>query len=88
MREELPLGFLSQIGQYTGTNEKAKDMAKQLAKRLRDLADAVENKPEMVQRATDLMSFDFMISRMPPNEDQIPQQGSQNVCFPLHNVCR
>lgn len=44
------------------------DVAKLLAAGLRDLADKVEQQPELVSRAADLMSIDFMDSRAPPAE--------------------
>ena len=44
------------------------DIAKALAVGLRMLADEVEGQPELLSRAADLMSMDFMNSRAPPAE--------------------
>lgn len=42
------------------------DVSKALAAGLRMLADEVEGQPELLSRAADLMSMDFMNSRAPP----------------------
>ena len=42
------------------------DVGKRLAAGLRNLADLVEQQPELVSRAADLMSMDFTNSRAPP----------------------
>ncbi len=43
-------------------------LAQQVAAGLRELADKVEAQPELISKAADLMSLDFMDSRAPPSE--------------------
>jgi len=74
LREELPFGFLSSVGEFTGTADGSKMVATELAKKLRDLADAVEQRVEIVQAAADTMAYDFLTSRMPPMADCSPPQ--------------
>lgn len=54
------------------------DVAKRLAAGLRDLADKVEQQPELVSRAADLMSMDFMNSRAPPAKVSSHVSGQQS----------
>ena len=44
----------------------ADSIQQQLAAGLRALADRVETQPELISKAADLMSVDFMSSRAPP----------------------
>lgn len=43
-------------------------LAQKLAAGLRELADKVEAQPELLSKAADLMSLDFMDNRAPPSE--------------------
>lgn len=61
------------------------DVAKLMAEGLRDLADKIEQQPQLLSRAADLMSMDFMDSRAPPaavrpqNEHTLPFRSSLRV---------
>ena len=45
-----------------------KSLSHELAAGLRQLADRIEAQPEMISKAADLMSQDFMDNRAPPAE--------------------
>ncbi len=45
-----------------------KNLAQQLAAGLRELADKVEAQPDLISKAADLMSLDFVDNRAPPDE--------------------
>ena len=75
MREELPFGFLSHTGCYTGDQKSSRTAARELAKRLRDLADSVEKNTEILKRTVDTMAYGFITSRMAPKDEDLPKQG-------------
>lgn len=70
------MGFLSDVGQFVENVNGSQSVAAELAKRLRDLADAIEHRVEIVQSAADTMAYDFITSRMPPRDNSIPLQGT------------
>ena len=82
MRQGLPLGFLSRVGKFTGNEECCHAVARDLAQRLRDLAAAVEAKPEIVQSAADVMAYTFMAHRMPPSDDLLSPSGTHIHALP------
>ncbi len=51
-----------------GDDASGQNLAQQVAAGLRELADKVEAQPELISKAADLMSLDFMDSRAPPSE--------------------
>jgi len=51
-----------------GDDASGQSLAQQVAAGLRELADKVEAQPELISKASDLMSLDFMDSRAPPSE--------------------
>ncbi|KAA6418069.1 MAG: bifunctional lysine-specific demethylase and histidyl-hydroxylase NO66-like [Trebouxia sp. A1-2] len=51
-----------------GDDASGQSLAQQVAAGLRELADKVEAQPELISKAADLMSLDFMDSRAPPSE--------------------
>ncbi len=51
-----------------GGDASGQSLAQQVAAGLRELADKVEAQPELISKAADLMSLDFMDSRAPPSE--------------------
>lgn len=67
-------------GQHTDSEDHSRQQRLKLAAGLRDLADRVEQQPELMSRAADLMSQDFMDNRAPP-----PQVGLlHHVLHMLH----
>ena len=81
MREELPFGFLYQTGCYTGDQKSSHAAARELAWRLRDLADSIEKNTEIVKRTVDVMAYGFTTSRMAPRDDDFPNQGMPFVIW-------
>ncbi len=51
-----------------GDDASGQSLTQQVAAGLRELADKVEAQPELISKAADLMSLDFMDSRAPPSE--------------------
>jgi len=76
------MNFLSAAGKFTGNSETSRTAAADLARRIRELADWIEAKPEIVDSAADILGFQFITSRMPPDDELLPLNGP-----PLH-VCR
>ena len=58
-----------------------KSLSQKLASGLRDFADRVDAQPELVSRAADLMSLDFMENRAPP-----PGQVGGCLCCTLLQI--
>ncbi|BDA49680.1 Ribosomal oxygenase 2 [Coccomyxa sp. Obi] len=90
LRRGLPIGFLYQHGlqhdtagvlqrgarkQSSGSKVEATSAAASLAQGLRKLADAVERDPALLSMAADSMAVDFMASRLPPKEGNLPDVG-------------
>ncbi|KAL0045819.1 hypothetical protein WJX82_005646 [Trebouxia sp. C0006] len=60
-----------------GDDASGQSLAQQVAAGLRELADKVEAQPELISKASDLMSLDFMDSRAPPSEASLVDVGSE-----------
>ncbi|DBA73237.1 hypothetical protein WJX77_009828 [Trebouxia sp. C0004] len=60
-----------------GDDALGQSLAQQVAAGLRELADKVEAQPDLISKAADLMSLDFMDSRAPPSEASLVAMGSE-----------
>eukprot|EP00803_Ostreobium_quekettii_P009229 evm.model.scf_368.8 EVM.evm.TU.scf_368.8 scf_368:75707-77381(-) len=76
LRQGLPHGFVYGVGTHPlEAPDASRDAAKELAARLRALADVLEKHDGLVRSAADAMAEDFVGGRMPPPEGGLRPRG-------------
>ena len=65
-----------------GEDASRQSLVQQVAAGLRELADKLEAQPELISKAADLISLDFMDSRAPPSEVRTANMNlSGGTCY-------